>query len=424
MGRYSSSPDVRRRKASYSSSDSSVDSDDSSRERNRSRSRDIQQRKTKKSQKNRRSRSRSIDRKRHSRSRSFERKRDSRSRSSSPERKRRSRSRSFDKKRRQKSRSPDRGRNSNGYLHSDKRSAHSPWRHRSRSPIFEPSSSRGDMYGHDDRSSPRRFNREEGNGDRSHHFHGHGRMARYNRGHNGMLPDFFDRRREERERIGEMGIFECWGHSPTHASISDSESESDSGKSAGSDSSSEDKKKRYKKKKKKEKKHKKKSSKSKKKKKSKKRRKKETDSSASESESEEEMWLEKKVDTVEEEDVVGPQPYQPENTVSRMDYGKALLPGEGAAMAAYIAEGKRIPRRGEIGLTSDEIASFEQSGYVMSGSRHRRMEAVRLRKENQIYSADEKRALANFNHEERSKKEKKILTQFKEMIRKKTESKQ
>ena len=50
-------------------------------------------------------------------------------------------------------------------------------------------------------------------------------------------------------------------------------------------------------------------------------------------------------------------------------YGKALLPGEGAAMAAYIAEGKRIPRRGEIGLTCDEIVTFEQQGYVMSGSR-------------------------------------------------------
>jgi hypothetical protein len=39
-------------------------------------------------------------------------------------------------------------------------------------------------------------------------------------------------------------------------------------------------------------------------------------------------------------------------------------------MAAYIAEGKRIPRRGEIGLTSDEIDNFEKSGYVMSGSRY------------------------------------------------------
>lgn len=102
-----------------------------------------------------------------------------------------------------------------------------------------------------------------------------------------------------------------------------------------------------------------------------------------------------------------------------MDYGKALLPGEGAAMAAYIAEGKRIPRRGEIGLTPEEIEEYEQVGFVMSGSRHRRMEAVRLRKENQIYSADEKRALAQFNHEERAKRESKILAQFKSLINEK-----
>ena len=38
-------------------------------------------------------------------------------------------------------------------------------------------------------------------------------------------------------------------------------------------------------------------------------------------------------------------------------------------MAAYIAEGKRIPRRGEIGLTPDEITGYEDLGYVMSGSR-------------------------------------------------------
>ena len=49
-------------------------------------------------------------------------------------------------------------------------------------------------------------------------------------------------------------------------------------------------------------------------------------------------------------------------------------------------------------------------------SRHRRMEAVRLRKENQIYSADEKRALAMFSKEERQKRENKILSQFREMI--------
>lgn len=58
------------------------------------------------------------------------------------------------------------------------------------------------------------------------------------------------------------------------------------------------------------------------------------------------------------------------NSVLLCSYGHALLPGEGAAMAEYVKAGKRIPRRGEIGLTSEEIASFECSGYVMSGSRY------------------------------------------------------
>lgn len=51
-------------------------------------------------------------------------------------------------------------------------------------------------------------------------------------------------------------------------------------------------------------------------------------------------------------------------------YGHALLPGEGEAMAAYVESGKRIPRRGEIGLTCNEITTFEDAGYVMSGSRY------------------------------------------------------
>lgn len=51
------------------------------------------------------------------------------------------------------------------------------------------------------------------------------------------------------------------------------------------------------------------------------------------------------------------------------------------------------------------------------------MEAVRLRKENQIYSADEKRALASFNQEERRKRESKILSGFREMVYRKTKGK-
>ena len=119
-----------------------------------------------------------------------------------------------------------------------------------------------------------------------------------------------------------------------------------------------------------------------------------------------------------DEDLVGPAlPQKVQLTFKEM--GTALLPGEGSAMAAFVAEGKRIPRRGEIGLTSDQITGFEEEGWVMSGSRHRRMEAVRLRKENQIYSADEKRALAMFSKEERQKRENKILGQFREMIHEK-----
>lgn len=30
-----------------------------------------------------------------------------------------------------------------------------------------------------------------------------------------------------------------------------------------------------------------------------------------------------------------------------------MLPGEGEAYASYVESGKRIPRRGEVGLTSD-----------------------------------------------------------------------
>lgn len=177
--------------------------------------------------------------------------------------------------------------------------------------------------------------------------------------------------------------------------------------------------KKHNKKKKKEKKAKKLKSKKHKKDKKKKKKRKRVSSSSSD-ESGEDKWIEKrsKLDAElnsDEEDVVGPQ-QKAHATLTHKEMGKALLPGEGAAMAAYVAEGKRIPRRGEIGLTSNEIETFESVGYVMSGSRHRRMEAVRIRKENQIYSADEKRALAMFSKEERQKRENLILGQFREMV--------
>jgi hypothetical protein len=51
-------------------------------------------------------------------------------------------------------------------------------------------------------------------------------------------------------------------------------------------------------------------------------------------------------------------------------YGGAMLPGEAEAMAQYVQQQKRIPRRGEVGHTAEQIAHYEELGYVMSGSRY------------------------------------------------------
>ncbi|KAJ3004673.1 UNVERIFIED_CONTAM: hypothetical protein HDU68_004954 [Siphonaria sp. JEL0065] len=97
-------------------------------------------------------------------------------------------------------------------------------------------------------------------------------------------------------------------------------------------------------------------------------------------------------------------------------YGGQLLAGEGSALAAYVQSGKRIPRRGEIGLQAEEIEAYENVGYVMSGSRHRRMNAVRIRKENQVISAEEKNALLTFAQQEKLRKETETIALLKEMV--------
>ncbi|KAI0565776.1 NF-kappa-B-activating protein [Gracilaria domingensis] len=109
---------------------------------------------------------------------------------------------------------------------------------------------------------------------------------------------------------------------------------------------------------------------------------------------------------------LGPAP----PTKEKRDFGKALLKGEGSKMAAFIQEGVRIPRRGEIGLTGEQISSFEKQGYVMSGSRNRRMEAVRIRKENQVYSAEERAALNDLDRDEKKRREEMLLKQYRELV--------
>jgi len=282
-------------------------------------------------------------------------------------------------------------------------------KYRKRSPSYK------EKHGSDNRNH-KEFNREgDVNNDRWPNDHNSHHKHRNNFKRLTQEEELLEARRQEREIIGVRPCPNIWGKSPLLEGSSNSDSEERTSNSVGSE-------KKEHKKKKKEKKHKKsKSKKPKKEKKKKKKKKKRQKSSSSERESSAEEWVEKgdnsmaEVQSDGEESVLGPQ-QKAHATLTHKEMGKALLPGEGAAMAAYVAEGKRIPRRGEIGLTSNQIASFESVGYVMSGSRHRRMEAVRIRKENQIYSADEKRALAMFSKEERQKRENLILGQFREMV--------
>ena len=90
-------------------------------------------------------------------------------------------------------------------------------------------------------------------------------------------------------------------------------------------------------------------------------------------------------------------------------------------MAAFLQDdpNARIPRRGEIGLASDEIAKYEAAGYVMSGSRHRVMNAVRMRKENQVISAEEKRGILKLQQEERERREAILREEFQELVNEK-----
>ncbi|KAI0373945.1 DUF926-domain-containing protein [Pilatotrama ljubarskyi] len=127
----------------------------------------------------------------------------------------------------------------------------------------------------------------------------------------------------------------------------------------------------------------------------------------------------------ESDEEVGPQPLDANKTSSRKvderQYGGALLRGEGSAMAAFLKDGTdvRIPRRGEIGLSSEEIEQYEKVGYVMSGSRHRRMNAVRMRKENQVISAEEKRGILKLQQEERERREAILREEFQQLVQEK-----
>lgn len=120
---------------------------------------------------------------------------------------------------------------------------------------------------------------------------------------------------------------------------------------------------------------------------------------------------------------IGPQPIKIEydkKEERKLYQGMNINLTEAQLYAQYIQKGKRIPRRGEVGITSNEIEYFESIGYVMSGTRHKKMNAARQRIEGKVYSAEDKRALSIFNLEENLRKEKNIINGFMHMLKNKT----
>ncbi|KAE8686146.1 hypothetical protein F3Y22_tig00111084pilonHSYRG00049 [Hibiscus syriacus] len=127
--------------------------------------------------------------------------------------------------------------------------------------------------------------------------------------------------------------------------------------------------------------------------KSKKRRGSETNSQASDSDKRSdsgEMLEAQKKHALDDEPMVGPAPLP--RAEGHISYGGALRPGEGDAIAQYVQQGKRIPRRGEVGLSAEEIQKFENLG------------------------AEDKRALAMFNYEEKAKREHKVMADLQRLV--------
>ncbi|OQS07343.1 hypothetical protein THRCLA_00644 [Thraustotheca clavata] len=240
--------------------------------------------------------------------------------------------------------------------------------------------------------------------------------------------DYYQMRREERK----AKVFSIWATfpSPSPPRLAPLKEKKEKAKRrspspvSSSESSEEEKRKKKKKKK----------SSSKKKKSLKKRRKRSPSTSSSDASSEEDnsrdlesskealefqQAVQKRPVKVDDEDeIVGPMPLNDSepSAKGKGGYGRDLLPGEGAAIAQYVQKNMRIPRRGEVGWSGQEIESLETAGYVMSGSRHARMNAVRIRKENQVYSAEEKRALAMINFEEKQQRENNVMAEFRNML--------
>eukprot|EP01125_Pyxidicula_operculata_P016017 TRINITY_DN5473_c0_g1_i2.p1 TRINITY_DN5473_c0_g1~~TRINITY_DN5473_c0_g1_i2.p1 ORF type:complete len:134 (+),score=39.93 TRINITY_DN5473_c0_g1_i2:301-702(+) len=117
-----------------------------------------------------------------------------------------------------------------------------------------------------------------------------------------------------------------------------------------------------------------------------------------------------------EKNLFGPAPLSVITEKPKFKFsGEPQIPGEAEAMGEYVKDNKRIPRRGEL-ISAKDISKFEVAGYVMSGSNNRKMTAARLRKESQLYSAEEKRLLSQIKVEEQIKRENELIATFRTYV--------
>jgi len=142
------------------------------------------------------------------------------------------------------------------------------------------------------------------------------------------------------------------------------------------------------------------------------------------------VWVEKKAPTIIDptennklKNQIGPLPLS-EIMDQRTggDINSQMMPGEGDAIASFVKQNKRIPRRGEVGITHERIEALEGEGFVMSGNRHKKMNAIRLRKENQVYNVEERKLLNAATMVEKSQREQKIVNKLKEVVDEKLRS--
>lgn len=111
-----------------------------------------------------------------------------------------------------------------------------------------------------------------------------------------------------------------------------------------------------------------------------------------------------------------PERSEPKTLQGDPRYDVPMLPGEASAILPYIQSGKRIPRRGEIGLDSETISRFEKAGYVMSGSRNAYMTAMRMKKENAVMGVEEERRLRQLSMEAKKKRELEVIDSFRAIL--------